>query len=686
MDEKKKVLILEDIPYDAELVEQEFKKTLKNYTLQVTDNEKGFIEALKNYKPDIILSDYNLPQFNGMEAIKLAKEISPLIPVIIVTGSINEEIAVECIKAGAKDYVIKENLIRLGPAVSQALENITLIEDRIKAEKALQENEEKYRTLFETAHDAIFMADAESGMILDANMSASILTGYSKEELIGRHQSFLHPKSETEKYSANFKKAVVAKGTVFTEIDIVHKDGSVIPVEISSGGITIISGKQVHLGIFRDISERKLAEKKIQESVQKLTSHLQNTPVIYIEWDLDFKVLEWNNTAVKTLGYTKKEAMGKHAAELIVPESTREQVDNLWRDLMNKKEGNHSINENVTKEGKTIICEWNNTSLIDGSGNIIGVASLVQDITDRKQAEETLKESEEKYRNLIETTSEGFWLLDSDQKTIDVNQSLCDMLGYSRSEMIGKMPFDFFDEENLKILKEQTSQIASTLHRTYDINIKKKNGTNLPAISNATSLIDKNGKPVGSFALVTDITERKLVEEELRLNRVLLRNVLDIVPIFICAKNLDGKFILVNKKLTDFYGSTVEAMTNVIHADLCEDENELRAMLADDREVIESGKPKFIPEETMENPDGSITILETYKIPFDAQGEPAVLIASNEITERKKAEESLKHRMRELEIFNEASVNRELLINDHRKEINELLEKLGKKPKYRVVG
>jgi len=131
-------------------------------------------------------------------------------------------------------------------------------------------------------------------------------------------------------------------------------------------------------------------------------------------------------------------------------------------------------------------------------------------------AVKNLSESEEKYRNLIVTTSEGFWLLDSDQKTIDVNQSLCDMLGYSRSEMIGKTPFSFFDEENLKILKEQTSQITDILHRTYEINVKKKNGINFPAISNATSLIDKNGKPAGSFSLVTDITELKKAEEALR--------------------------------------------------------------------------------------------------------------------------------------------------------------------------
>ncbi|MBW1719693.1 MAG: response regulator [Deltaproteobacteria bacterium] len=133
--------------------------------------------------------------------------------------------------------------------------------------------------------------------------------------------------------------------------------------------------------------------------------------------------------------------------------------------------------------------------------------------------------------------------------------------------------------------------------------------------------------------------ECKRVENELRISKKLLRDVMDMVPAFICAKDLDGRFILANKKLTDFYGTTVEEITGVLHADICENKKELQGMLAADREVINGEKPKHIPEETMKNPDGSITVLETYKIPFTAYDDPAVLIVSTDITERKRAEE-----------------------------------------------
>jgi len=161
--------------------------------------------------------------------------------------------------------------------------------------------------------------------------------------------------------------------------------------------------------------------------------------------------------------------------------------------------------------------------LIDKKGNIkniflkIGivpntkksVASLM-DITERKQAEE-------KYRKLIKNTSEGFWLLNSKKQTVEVNQSLCDMLGYTRNEMIGKTPMESADAENKKIFKEQTSQITNTTHRTYDISLKKKDGINVPTIINATTLVDKKGETEGSFAFITDITKRKKLEEELKI-------------------------------------------------------------------------------------------------------------------------------------------------------------------------
>ncbi|MBW1777308.1 MAG: PAS domain S-box protein [Deltaproteobacteria bacterium] len=143
------------------------------------------------------------------------------------------------------------------------------------------------------------------------------------------------------------------------------------------------------------------------------------------------------------------------------------------------------------------------------------IVDLNREIAERKKVEQALRESEWKYRKILETTSEGCWMLDPQLKTIEVNDSLCKMLGYSRGEMLGKTPFEFVDEENRKIFVEQTSKIPGTSHRSYEIKLKKKNGEDLSVWFNATTIKDEQGNVQSAFAFVTDITERKRLEAQL---------------------------------------------------------------------------------------------------------------------------------------------------------------------------
>jgi len=153
---------------------------------------------------------------------------------------------------------------------------------------------------------------------------------------------------------------------------------------------------------------------------------------------------------------------------------------------------------------------------LDENGVSHRAVGLHVDITERKRAEEALRNSEKKYRTILETTSEGCWLLNPEVKTIEVNAALCKMLGYSQDEILGKTPFDFVDDENRNIFIEQTSKISDTEHRSYEIVLKKKNGKDLHTYFNATTIRDESGEVLGSFAFVTDITERKQMVDDLR--------------------------------------------------------------------------------------------------------------------------------------------------------------------------
>ncbi|MDH5719096.1 MAG: PAS domain S-box protein [Spirochaetia bacterium] len=244
-------------------------------------------------------------------------------------------------------------------------------------------------------------------------------------------------------------------------------------------------------------------------SEEKYRLHLKLTPLGIIEWDKNFRVIEWNPAAEKIFGYTRKEALGKHPADIIIPVYVKEHVDKLWASLLKKKGGESSVNQNLTKKGQVITCEWHNTTLTNDEGNVVAVVSIVKDITGRIKIEEALAESERRYREIIGTTLEGYWLINTNLETIDVNESLCKMLGYSREEMLGKKPVDFVDEENAKIFRAQTSKISTTLNRSYEIVLKSKSGEDINALFNATTIKDKNGKPAGGVAFVTDITELK---------------------------------------------------------------------------------------------------------------------------------------------------------------------------------
>jgi len=188
------------------------------------------------------------------------------------------------------------------------------------------------------------------------------------------------------------------------------------------------------------------------------------------------------------------------------------------------------------------------------------IISIWHDVTEYKQTEEALRKSAEKYRTLLEITSEGCWLINPELKTIEVNESLCKMFGYSQDEMLGKTPFDFADDENRKILIEQTSKISTTAHRSYEITLKKKNGEDLPTYFNATTIRDESGEVLGAFALITDITEKKQMEEALRKSEERFRTTFYNAAIGMALMANDGYFMKVNHALCRILGYSEEEL------------------------------------------------------------------------------------------------------------------------------
>ena len=297
MDKKRlNLLILEDNPDDAKLnvVEIEREGFIVEWT--IVDTEKAFKKALKK-KSDIILVDYTLPSFDGMSAIDIHQKNAPDIPLIIVAGTIGEDIAVECMKRGATDYVLKDRLSRLGPVVKRALEEAEAQHEYKQAEKALRQSEQKYRTLTEAVTDVIFTVDIE-GKFTYLSPRFEKITNLKAKDLLGHSFTKTLAPEYIKLTVESFKKGIVKKTMSLLEVEFIKKDGSRTPIELNITSMLDSEGKIIgRLGVARDITKRKEAEKLIKQSEAKFRSILNAMTDYCCIVSKDF-IIEFLNKAV----------------------------------------------------------------------------------------------------------------------------------------------------------------------------------------------------------------------------------------------------------------------------------------------------------------------------------------------------------------------------------------------------
>ncbi|MCK9220159.1 MAG: response regulator [Bacteroidales bacterium] len=291
MDSEYRILIVEDLPTDVLLVERELKKVLAKFTIKVVETEGDFLIALEQFNPDLVISDYQMPGFNGLTALNITLKKAPLTPVIIATGSMNEETAVLCMKSGASDYVIKEHLLRLGPAVINALEQKKNKEEKIQAEatlkekdKALQRSEERYRTIArmssEFAYSCIYNDDNKYTVdwITDAFFTIS---GYTESELQkqGCWMFITHP-DDREFATEPLRKLKIRENDI-RQFRIITKAGNVLYIinhmecleDLQApGGIRLY-------GAVLDITQQKQIEKKLKENEEKFRTIFEGSPI-----------------------------------------------------------------------------------------------------------------------------------------------------------------------------------------------------------------------------------------------------------------------------------------------------------------------------------------------------------------------------------------------------------------------
>lgn len=258
-----KILLAEDNASDAELLLRALHKAGFSPEWQRVETEEGFLGALHTGL-DLVLSDYSMPQFTGLRALELIKARHPELPFIVVSGTIGEETAVETMRLGATDYLLKDRLGRLGPAISRALELGRLRREQRENVEALRSSEARYHALFDYAPDGILI-DNSNGTYLDANASACRMFGYARTEFIGLHATAIVVAEEAGHITPALEQ-IKARVDYHREWLFRRKDGSTFPADVIATAMPDGS----LMAMIRDITERRQTDRQIREQLAEL--------------------------------------------------------------------------------------------------------------------------------------------------------------------------------------------------------------------------------------------------------------------------------------------------------------------------------------------------------------------------------------------------------------------------------
>lgn len=667
------LLILEDRPADAELMLHELRRAGLAADWRRVETEADYVAAL-DPALDLILADYTLPQFNALRALQLLQQRGLDIPFIIVTGSIREEVAVECMKQGAADYLLKDRLTRLGQAVAHALEQKRLRVESQRAAEALRESEARFRVIFEQANDAIYLSNA-ADEILEVNPRLCEMMGYSRAELLKLHIADLQAPEVRASAGSVITNELARHGSTTFEGLNLHHSGRPIPVEISVARMASAQD-ELFVSIVRDITERKRAEDALRGSEEKFRKAFLTSPdSININRLADGMYISINSGFSQIMGYNEEEVIGKTSLEL-----------NIWADPEDRK----ALVEGLTKSSEVVNLEARfrakNGDIHDGLmsasvfelNNAPHIISITRDITERKRAEQALRASEQKYRKLHESMIDGFVYVDMQGNIIDSNPSYQQMLGYSFEELTRRTYRDLTPEKwhaaEQAIVDEQI--LPRGYSDIYQKEYRRKDGTIFPIEIHTFLIKNDAGEHEGMWAIVRDITERKQAEDALRESQRRLSTLMSNLPgmAYRCNNDRDWTMEFVSEGCQALTGYEPQRLLNsqgIAYAELIHPADRDRVW-----DIVQAGvqaKQPYHMEYRIQTAGGLVKwVWEQGQAIHTETGELSALEGLiTDITERKRMEVQLREQVATLQAL--ADIDREITAAMEPKGILELV-------------
>jgi PAS domain S-box-containing protein len=429
------ILLIEDNPGDIRLL-QEILREVTTTRCQITPvmTLAAAIEQLSTIPAhqsndissgfDIILLDLSLPDSQGIASFRHLHDRYPHIPIIILTGLDDRDLAISAMQQGAQDYTLKGQVdgnlllrsiqyaierertetalrqakIELEQRVVERTQDLQQINDRLqrelserqKAEAELHISRSRFAGILEIASDAIIAIDRHHQVTL-FNQGAEQIFGYCATDAIGKSLDLLLPKGfvDLDRISGSAPNAVRPHPMATRQQVIgIRQDGSQFPAEASISYLEL-GQEQVYTIILRDVTERQQIENDLRDALQRVNFHFENSPFAAIEWDREFRVSRWSATATKIFGWSSAQVVGKRPDEwkFVVAEDAERIAKVMERLTSGLEASNVTINRNYCQDGTIINCEWYNSILLDDAGRMESVFSLVLDVTHRHQIE-----------------------------------------------------------------------------------------------------------------------------------------------------------------------------------------------------------------------------------------------------------------------------------------------------------
>ncbi len=381
---------------------------------------------------------------------------------------------------------------------------------RQKAEDELRKSEKWFRSVFDGSLDATFITDCE-GRFIDVNPAAETLTGYDTEELKQMTVPDLNDEEDLNTYQ-DFFEGVSAGTPVTSEANILKKDGTKVATEFYNQKIEIEEVSYIHTVACR-ITERMRAEKQLHLLSSVVEQSTEGAALV----DLDGNLLFANDAFASMHGYTPKELVGKHLSFFHTPEQMPSVAVANWQ----VRETGEFSGEiwHVRRDGTVFPVLKHNSLLRNEAGNPIGLIDTLRDISENKQTEEALRDSEKRYQNIVENTNDFVWHMDMDGIFTFASVIAERMYGYDPNDLLGKSFDLLLADESL-----QESKQTLKCRRKGDLGVKgtslkqihqRKDGTKFSAEIRTSPIFDPNGNPIEIVGITRDITERRPTKEEL---------------------------------------------------------------------------------------------------------------------------------------------------------------------------